>query len=117
MHRIAENTNLSALRGKLVEQICIGVHQVIVRLEDNLYVAIEGDFLFGKEAPPERQVDYRSAANDFANLLEDRIIDAEVIRDDAVVFNFSSGARLTVFDSSDQYESFQIKLPDRLVVV
>ena len=117
MHRIAENTNLSALRGKLVEQICIGIHQAIVRLEDNLYVAIEGDFLFGKEATPERQVDYRSAANAFANLLEDRIADAEVIRDDAVVFNFSSGARLTVFDSSDQYESFQIKLPDRLVVV
>jgi hypothetical protein len=40
-----------------------------------------------------------------------------VIREDAVVFKFSGEAQLTVFDSSDRYESFQIKLPDRLVVV
>ena len=117
MHRITKDTNLSALAGKLVEQICIGVHQVIVRLENDLYIAIEGDFSFGSEASPEKEMDFRNAAKAFANLLESRVIDASVVREDAVVFTFSAGARLTVFDSSDQYESFQIQLPDRLVVV
>jgi len=117
MHRLPANTNLSALTGKLVEQICIGRHQAIVHLEDDLYIAIEGDFSFASEVTAEKQVDYRSAAKSFADLLENRIVDAEVLHERAVVFKFSSGARLTAFDSSDQYESFQIKLPDRLIVV
>jgi hypothetical protein len=117
MHRIAKDTNLSSLVGKLVEQICVSLHQVIVRLEDGLYIAIEGDFSFGIEAIAGKEMDYRNAATAFAGLLERRVVDAEVIREDAVVFKFSGEAQLTVFDSSDRYESFQIKLPDRLVVV
>ena len=114
MHRIEKNTNLSALAGKSVEQICIGVHQVILRLEDDLYISIEGNFSFETQA---RQEDYRTSAKAFADLLDHRIVDAEVLCDDAVGFKFSNGTMLTIFDSSDYYESFQIKLPDRLLVV
>jgi hypothetical protein len=117
MHRIAKDTDLSPLAGKMVEQVCIGRHQVIVRLEDELCISIEGDFQFGSAASGEREMDYRHAAQKFADLLERRILKAEVIQNDVVVVEFSDGARLTIFDSSDQYKSFQIKLPDRLVVV
>jgi hypothetical protein len=88
-----------------------------VRLEDELYISIEGDFRFGSEASGEPKMDYRHAAQNFADLLESRILKADAIQVDAVTVEFSDGTRLTVFDSSDQYESFQIKLPDRLVVV
>ena len=117
MHRISENTDLSALTGKNVEQICIGVHEVILNLEDDLYITVEGDFSFGGEETVEKEIDFRSAANAFADLLAHTIVDAKVLRNDAVVFSFSNGTNLTVFDSSDHGECFQIKLPDRLIIV
>ena len=115
MHRIPENTDLSPLIGKNVEQVCIGAHEVIINLEDDLYITVEGGFAFGHEEPSE-DPDFRRAANAFAALVGHTITGAKVLRDEAVAFNFSGGTTLTIFDDSDHGESFQIKLPDRLVV-
>jgi len=115
MHRIPKNTDLSPLVGKNVEQVCIGAHEVVLNLSDDLYITIEGGFAFGDEERLE-EPDFRGSANKFTKLLNDVMVLAKVLRDDKVLFIFSSGTTLTIYDDSDHGESFVIKLPDRLVV-
>ncbi len=115
MHGIPENTDLSSIIGKSVEQVCIGTHEVILNLVDNLYITIEGGFSFGDEAPSE-DPNFSRAANAFAELLGNTIICAKVLHGDKVAFIFSSGKALTIYDDSDNGESFLIKLSDRLIV-
>jgi hypothetical protein len=115
MNRITNKTDLSPLIGKNVEQVCIGLHEIIINLEDNLFISIEGAFSFDGGNTIEE--DFPSCANSFAQLLGLTISEVTILRDDAVSFNFSNSENLIIFDSSDHYESFQIQLPDQLVVV
>jgi hypothetical protein len=118
MHRISLTTDLSDLLGKSVEQICLGLHQVILRFDKDLYISIEGQFSIGdKSFKGDRRGDCRVAANDFAKLIGCNILSATVPSEDSVVIMFSNGMTLSAFDSSDHYESFQIKLPNQLIVV
>jgi hypothetical protein len=59
MHRLPLDTDLGALVGKIVEQISIGVHQVILHVEDRLFIAIEGNFSFTSEDQEESETEYR----------------------------------------------------------
>lgn len=115
MHGIPKNTDLTPIIGKIVEQVCIGTHEVILNLEDDLYITIEGGFSFGDEVPSENP-NFPHSANAFAELLGSEITYAKVLSTNKVAFIFSSTKVLTIYDDSDTGESFLIKLPDRLIV-
>jgi len=117
VNRIAPDTDLSSFTGKLVEQVCLGRHQLQIHFEDRLSIFIEGECSIGKTTNPLRSEDYISRGTEFARLLEQRVEGAEIVDDRTIKLQFSNGDALFVFDSNDQYESFQIQLPNQLVVV
>lgn len=101
----------------MVEQVCLSRHQVQLRLESRLYIAIESKFSFSHEELLSEEPDYISSAHAFALLVESHINDARVVNDRTVKLVFSNGSSLSIFDSNDRYESFQIQLPGQLIVV
>ena len=117
MNRIPIDINLSALIGKRVVLVCIGTHQAVINLEQGLCISIEGDFSFETGINIEIYSEYRSKANFFVALLECEIVSFEVIDDKTLSFRFTNDKCLIIYDSTDHYESFQIKLTDQLIVV
>jgi hypothetical protein len=117
MNRISKTEDLSDLVGKIVEQVCFGPHQVILNLEDHCFISLEGAFSFAEKRDGIRSVKYMESADAFTKLIGHKIKSADVISEDALEIRFTNGQALQVFDSNERYESFQIKLSNRLIVV
>jgi hypothetical protein len=117
MHGVKPDTDLSPLLGKRVESILFSRFQVIIHLEDRLFISLEAECSFEQGDSIVRREDYRPLANSFAELLGHCIDEAKVVSADTIEFEFSNGVLLSIFDSNERYESFQIQLPGQLLVV
>ena len=115
MYGVPEKDDLVGLVGKELIQICIGVNQVFLQFEKNVRINVESRIeypTFGGE------VGNFCCENAFLiGLLGSTV--SEVYRADnrTLGITFSNGNSVELKDDSDQYESFQIKIGDDLIVV
>ena len=119
MHKIPSTTDLSALIGKTVDQVCFGSHQVIINLSDGLYLSLESGVYLNagsnyRATPAEALLTHASA---FLSLLDGTLLGADVLDEDALTIEFSNGMGFTLVNSDPHYECFQILLPTGLLVV
>jgi hypothetical protein len=117
MHGIPKDTDLSPLVGTTLEQLCIGLHEIILRFGDNLSLTVEGSLRIDFDSTSWNGSKYGEAANVFAALLGVEVIRCAVIDSKTLCIEFANGGVVTAYDSKDCYESFQLRLGDRLVVV
>lgn len=120
MFGLEVGTDLSALEGCVLESISISRHQVQLRLDSlrNLAVAVEGDFSVA--APDGEVVVYvnpADAAQALAGRLGAEVVAAVVKAPGTLTLRFGDGSTFEAFDSEDSYESYQIRLGERLIVV
>ncbi|QCQ17422.1 DUF6188 family protein [Microbacterium sp. RG1] len=109
MYRIPAGETFSFLRGRSLDQLCFGRHQLIMRFDEGLYVSVEGQ-LGVQPADSEETVvdDTRDAAATLVTALGTLVRDVVVDDDRSFSMTFEGGLRVRVIDSSDEYESFQI---------
>ena len=120
MYGLPEDTDLSALVGCRLESVSVGLHQVNLGLDGlrNIAVTIEGDFSVAQQGHDE--VRYSSAPEGAVVLIS--LLDAEIVAASAseggtTVIRFSHGATAAIYDSEAHYESYQIQIGERLIVV
>ncbi len=117
MYGVPEDLDLSRLVGDALDQVCLGAHELQFRFRGGTTLSVRGHWelhddsggLVDRALEPSERDCYRlhrllgATVTGFA-------LDAP--RSFALAFG---GLRLTVFDDSDQYESFEIQ-PDGIIV-
>src|SRR5579863_1397804 len=118
MHGIPKTTDFSFLLGKMVEQVCLGQYQTQVRL-DNANISIECKHtLFVAEGSREMIWERDEFPSEGISKLLGQTLSRVAVEDSgALEFTFSSGDRLSLFDDSEQFESFQITCGGLEIVV
>jgi len=96
--------------GSALLQVCIGQNEVILRFDREISITIESRFLVrdpdGYEAVFESAP--RAAAL-LADLLADSVTEVLGDKDGTLRMSFAKGGILEVYDSSKDYESYQIQ--------
>jgi hypothetical protein len=120
MYGLDRNIDLSFLKDREVTHVTIGVYQVIFGFDENVSISVEGGFSYSdgsdesvwKPEPGTSDVAARSVA-----LLGARRDSFKGHENGTLELAFSNGHCLTIPDSSEQYESYQIERPGKTIVV
>ena len=120
MFGLSQSIDLSFLNGREVAQVAIGVYQIIFGFDDDVRISVERQFSY---FDGEREWVWRpepgtsQIAAQTLNLLGTTIESYEGQPNGTLELFFSNGSRLTLLDSSSQYESYIIRRPGRTIVV
>jgi len=117
MYGLSSDQDLTFIVDRELVQVCVGRHDVILNL-DGASIAIQTDVTFCES--PSKEVHYEEITQMIPRLLD--LLSAKILRASAVPpgtlqLEWSSGVTLKVHDSSKEYESYQIRGGDRLIVV
>jgi Family of unknown function (DUF6188) len=120
MYGLKKDTDLSFLNGRELTHVTIGVHQVIFGFDEDVAIAIEGEFSYfnGQDAliwKPDPGSPHIAACT--VALLGATIKGFESHENGTLALTFSNGHRLTIPDSSKEFESYQITRPGVTIVV
>jgi hypothetical protein len=120
MHGLKKEIDLSFFNGRELIQVAIGLYQTIFTFDEDLVISVEGEFNYfdGLDEwiwKPElggAQIATRTVA-----LLGATIKSFEGQEDGTLSLVFSNGQRLTILDSSKEYQSYDITRPGSTIVV
>jgi hypothetical protein len=120
VYGLAEDTDLSAFVGRELALVSIGSYQVALNFggPERVRITIEGDY--GVSGPGSALVRYRAAPEGAARLVEllgSTVADVKVTEHGTTTVHFADGSAIAIYDSNKHYESYQIYIGDRLIVV
>lgn len=118
MYGIKLDEDLKSLVGSRLIQICIGSNSVILNFDNDDWISI--DSLFMHMLPSGDLYEYKELRNKQSSLtlLLDCIVEnVRIENPKRLVIIFNNNHSLFLLDDSDHYESFQIKLGEKLIVV
>jgi len=111
MHGLKEGIDLGFLKGREVIQVAIGKFGVRFGLDEDVIISVEGGFGYfdgSAELSWKPEPAYSQTAAPSIALLGATIHSFEAHEHGTLKLNFSNGHRLTIPDSSKQYESYSI---------
>ncbi len=118
MHGLPMNIDLCFIEVKKLEQVCIGEHQIILNFEDALSISIETAIHVHESDNNLRTFELlRDSAQSLCSLLGLCVQRAVGSPDGTLSLEFENGTRLVVYDDNENYESYQIRFGDKLIVV
>jgi hypothetical protein len=116
----SKDTDLSFLLYKEVQQVCIGLYQVILNFDSDVSISVECRVAhhLGEDGKVEEWSPSGSASrSSLPLLLGSRISDVTVVGRGTLRIVFSNRNTLLLYDESDEHESYQISYGGRLIVV
>ena len=120
MHGLKTDIDLSFLNGLELIQLCIGLYQTIFKFDEEVAISVEGEFRYfdGQDEWTWRpEPGSPILASRTATLLGATIVGFESNPDGTLILTFSNRCRLTVMDSSRDYESYDITRPGQTIVI
>jgi hypothetical protein len=118
MYGLSADVDLSFFIDVSLIQICLGSHQIAFNFDEDVSITVEGDM--GIRIPPagERVVgDFREVIYDLAMLIERSVIRVASQPGGTLVLSFDNGWLLKIYDSSQHYESYQIRHGSEMFIV
>jgi Family of unknown function (DUF6188) len=120
MYGLSKDIDLSFLNHREVGQVAVGVYQIIFGFDEDVRIFVESQFNYfdgqdewiWKPEPGAEQIAARTLA-----LLGATIESFESCEDGTLALLFSNGHRLTILDSSKEYQSYDITRPGLTIVV
>jgi Family of unknown function (DUF6188) len=120
MYGLKKDIDLSFLNGRELIQIAIGLYHISFRFDDDVAISVEAEFSYfdgqaewtWKQEPNSVEVAARTVA-----LLGHTIQTFESKTDGSLKLEFSNGQRLTMIDSSKDYESYDITRPGQTIII
>ncbi len=120
MYGLGRDIDLSFLNGRLVEQVAIGVYQIVFGFDEDVRISVEGQFDYfdgqrewvWKPEPGGSQIAAKTVS-----LLGSTIMRFKSQTNGTLELFFSNGCKLTILDSSKEYQSYDITRPGQTVVV
>jgi hypothetical protein len=118
VYGLPPDLDLSFFHGKTLLQVCIGANQLTLSFDDRVSITIWSVFGYAPGKGPQRIYDdYRAAAGVVVRFIQETVVSAKGNAKGTLTLEFTGGGRFSVFDDSKQFESYQIKNADVLIVV
>jgi len=119
VYRLGKDVDLSFMLGAELEQISIGLHQIIFNFDSSLSISVVGLLeLICKEDTLSWDDGFRDADLSLTGLLGLKIKNVEILSEVLLSITFNKDDYvLKLHDSSDEYESFQIWSDDQEIIV
>lgn len=115
--------DLSFLNGReliqiAIFQIAIGVRHISFRFDEDVAISVKGEFSYfdGQAEWAYRELGAAQIANLTVSLVGATIQNFVGHEDGTLILTFSNGQRLTIPDSSKEYESYRITRPGQTIV-
>jgi|ERR1035441_1639115 hypothetical protein len=120
MYGLRNDIDLNFLIGRIVEQVAIGVYEVIFAFDEDVRITVYQEFhYFDGQAEwiwrPEAGSSLLAART--LALLGYSVEDIERDANGMLALTFANKSRLTIMDSSKEYESYDITRPGETIVV
>jgi hypothetical protein len=120
MYGLSKDIDLTFLNGRQVEQVAIGANEIIFGFDEDVRISAYSQFSYfdgrkewiWKPEPGTAKIAARSSS-----LLGATIQTFEGREDGTLTLTFSNGQRLTVLDTSSEYESYLITRSGETIVV
>jgi len=118
MHGLKKTENVSFFVGAVLTNICVGRHDLILDFDNEARITIESFFTVSTGFLPSKiYEDFVEGCQALLPLLGELVADANVSSVGGLVLLFESQARLEIFDSNEQYESFLITYNGKQIAV
>ena len=120
MYGLRSDTDLSFLNARELGQVAIGVYQIQFGFDEDVTISVYSEFSYFDgldESVWQPEPGFAQIAAQTVALLGATIQTFEAQKDGTLTLTFSNGHRLTIPDSSKEYESYDITLPGRTIVV
>lgn len=119
MYGLPKDIDLSFLVGKTIIQVCVGFNELILNLDEGqISICIQSVCAYHSEDGPTLEIEaYPVSASTICGLLGKPIIQAQSEENGTLTLKFLGGSVFTIYDDDKQYESYQIKHGDKLIVV
>ena len=120
MYGLSKDIDLSFLAGRQVEQVAIGVYQVQFRFDEEVTISVESHFRYFDGQPEwiwSAEPGAALAASRTVSLLTATIERFEIQENGTLFLMFSNGHRLSILDSSKEYQSYDITRPGQTIIV
>jgi Family of unknown function (DUF6188) len=120
MYGLKKEMDLSFLNGRELIQIAVGLYHISFRFDEDVAISVEGEFRYFNGQAEWIWKSEQGAAQIAAktmSLLGTTIERFESHEDGTLTLMFSNGHRLTIVDSSKEYESYDITRPGQTIVV
>jgi hypothetical protein len=118
MYGLPEDFDASVFVGRELQQVSFTANTISLVFDGDVAIAVESTIVLqlGSVAAPERQTPPVTSSRLMA-LAGLTVQSARSDRDGTLALDFGGGRSLTLLDDSSQYESYQIQMPGRQIVV
>ena len=116
MNGLPEDFDASFLVGAILVQVCVGLHEVILRFVADIDITIECDVDVTTGTGSVALALAPEIGSAFIGALHQRVAAARGSPEGDLAIELGD-VRFTLHDSSDAYESYHVRHGDRLVVV
>ena len=119
MYKLPANVDLSFFKGNILLQICIGANEIILRFENQISITVQTDVVHKSQSGDVTAI-YKSMPESAAMLvgfLHSAVTEATAIDPSTISLRFANGEYLEIYDTSTQYESYQIVHGHETIIV
>ncbi len=117
MYGLPKNFDASFFIDKRLEMICFNANQLYLHFNDGIVVTIESDFWYQPSSSKGELVSVPVLQSDMMKLLEHQVSKAVADNNGTLVITFDNGCVLKCLDNSSNYECYQIKIGNRVIIV
>lgn len=118
MYGLPANMDWNFLVGRELIQMCVGIHQVLLRFDGDVSVSIECVFEHSfPGAKTHSCTNLAHRAKSLVTLLGTRVERVDGKSHEALVLSFSNHETLQIHDSNEMHESFLVHAPGIEIVV
>ena len=118
MYGLPKDVDLSFLNSREVIQICVGIHQLVVNFDGDACISVEsaiesqsdGDAVTWSSGSV-------SGASAILDVLGTHSRSITVSDNGCLELKFTNGSVLRIFDSNEDYESYELHGPDKHIIV
>jgi len=118
MYGLQKGIDLTFLNNRELIQVAVGFYNIIFRFDEDVAITVEAEFTYfdGRSETVWKPGASHIAAST-VELLESSIVSVEGFENGTLALKFANGQRLTILDSSKEYESYDITRPGVTIVV
>jgi hypothetical protein len=117
MNGLPRNFDYAVFVGRSVELICFNETQIYLHFDQDITVTIEGEYAIQKRTMPASIIATPALDPQLASLIASRVKTSWAEGSGTLVLAFENELTLRCFDSFPNYESYQIKICDRVYII
>jgi hypothetical protein len=119
MYGLPNDFDPSVFIGMELIQICFSANQLTIYFNDELSITVQSSLCFersGTNYEP-KIMSIPICESDLMVAIGDQVVQAAGNTEGTLCLTFAGGHQITVFDDSESYESYQIRVRDRMIIV